>query len=500
MWIVEGDATPQGDGRERLDDHGRRDGRGRLVMLVDNRVEGDSRVQKAARSAADRGWDVTLLGCTATGPERTWRIGRAQVHVLPMSRGSAGAAATSAAQPDSSAGSARGSLASLKQRLLTHGGWPLRVARLARRPLEHAQVIWWRNAEGDRAWRHLEPGLWNYERLFGPLIDELAPDVIHAHDFRMLGVGARAVERARSAGRRVKLVWDVHEFLPGMKPWRDNARWLPAHLAYEREYAPYADAVITVSDALAGMLVAEHHLAVRPTVVMNAPDVTAGGATTDDVPDIRALCGIDASTPLLVYGGSASVQRGLRTVIDALPRLPGVHFAMVVADPSAPHIRRYMAAAVRLGVADRTHALPYVPHQQVSAFLSAADVGVIPIHHWPNHEIALITKFFEYSHARLPIVVSDVKTMAEAVRATGQGEVFRARDTADFVRAVQAVLADPKRYRAAYEGPDSPLAGWTWDAQADRLDAIYRSLLTDDAPPRTAATDLDPATSETGSP
>ena len=42
-----------------------------------------------------------------------------------------------------------------------------------------------------------------------------------------------------------------------------------------------------------------------------------------------------------------------------------------------------------------------------------ADLGVIPIHHWPNHEIALITKFFEYSHARLPIVVSDVRTMAE---------------------------------------------------------------------------------------
>ena len=28
-------------------------GRGRLVMLVDNKVEGDSRVQKAARSQSD---------------------------------------------------------------------------------------------------------------------------------------------------------------------------------------------------------------------------------------------------------------------------------------------------------------------------------------------------------------------------------------------------------------------------------------------------------------
>jgi glycogen(starch) synthase len=89
----------------------------------------------------------------------------------------------------------------------------------------------------------------------------------------------------------------------------------------------------------------------------------------------------------------------------------------------------------------------------------------------------LITKFFEYAHARLPIVVSDVRTMAETVRATGQGEVFRARDATDFARAVRAVLAEPERYRACYRAPDSPLPGWTWQAQAVRLDAIYRRLL-----------------------
>jgi hypothetical protein len=74
-------------------------------------------------------------------------------------------------------------------------------------------------------------------------------------------------------------------------------------------------------------------------------------------------------------------------------------------------------------------------------------------------------------------VVSDVKTMAETVRATGQGEVFRAEDPADLARAVRAVLADPKRYRAAYDGPDSPLPGWTWEAQAEVLDGVYRRLL-----------------------
>ena len=291
----------------------------------------------------------------------------------------------------------------------------------------------------------------------------------------MLGVAARAVDRARAAGRDVKLVWDAHEWLPGARPRRDNARWLPAHLGYVREYVGHADAVVTVSDTLADLLVRDHALPERPTVILNAP---IAATTETSAPDLRKRCGLPPDTPLLVYSGAMAVQRGVDTVVEALPLLPGVHLALVVADPAAAYVRQVVARAARHGVGDRVHVLPYVPHRQLVAFLATADIGLIPLHHWPNHEIALITKFFEYAHARLPIVVSDVRTMAETVRATGQGEVFRARDAADLARAVRAVLADPARYRAAYEGEDSPLPGWTWEAQAERLDALYRRLLT----------------------
>ncbi|MFB9358470.1 glycosyltransferase family 4 protein [Actinoplanes nipponensis] len=433
-------------------------------MLVDNGVEGDSRVQKTALSAAGAGWDVVLLGCSPTGATQRWQLGRAEVRLLPL-----------CPAPGAAAGTAR-----LRARLLARGGPLLRAARWARRPVEHAQVWFWRAVLRDRAWRRLEPGLWNYERAFGAVIDELAPDLIHAHDFRMLGVGARAAARARAAGRPVRLVWDAHEYLPGAKPRRDNARWLPAHLAHEREYVPYADAVVTVSPALAGLLQRRHRLAERPAVVLNAPEVTGPPpADAAPAPDLRRLCGLDAATPLLVYSGSATVQRGLGTAVAALPRLGGVHLALVVGDAGTPYLRQLLATAARRGVAERIHLVPYVPHRQVPALLAGADAGIIPLHRWPNHEIALITKFFEYSHARLPIVVSDVRTMADTVRATGQGEVFRARDVAGFARAVRAVLADPGRYRAAYDGPDSPLPAWTWPAQAARLDTLYRRLLAD---------------------
>ncbi|WP_319458447.1 glycosyltransferase family 4 protein [Micromonospora sp. RTP1Z1] len=483
-------------------------------MLVDNGVTGDSRVQKSARSAAAAGWDVTLLGRSPSGLAESWQLGDAEVRLLPVPATLAKhrheyrrrwLRAPLAYPPGGLAGHrmqwVRAWRADLRLRTARSGASPrlraeefaagllerwvdYRVAQHKRSPRrldgpwDRTYTAFWQRVMGDRAWRRLAPGLWDWELAFGTLVDRLAPDLIHANDFRMLGVGARAKVRARAKGREIKLVWDAHEFLPGVRPVAHNARWLPAHVAHEREYAPYADAVLTVSDSLAELLRSTHSLPELPTVVLNAPEAQPDQPADDGepVPDVRARCGVGPTVPLVVYSGAAAEQRGLGTMVEALPQLDGVHAAFVVNRPDGPYVQGLLARAAELGVADRVHVLPYVPHWQVVPFLAGADVGVIPIHHWPNHEIALITKFFEYSHARLPLVVSDVKTMASTVRSTSQGEVFRAEDVADYVRAVRHVLADPQPYRAAYEQPGL-LSGWTWEAQARVLDDLYSRLL-----------------------
>lgn len=503
----------------------------RIVILVDNGVHGDSRVQKTARSAADAGWDVTLVGRSPNGRPTSWKLGDATVQLVrmpsplkqrrhefrrrwvlgPLAYPPTGIAAYRQQET-------RAWLADLRVRralLSTGHGADVPALRRYTLPLEmisakatrkwvslrhwmltraqghrgHLGGPWDRaytwtqlRLRGHRAWRKLEPQLWDYELAYADVVDRLKPDVIYANDFRMLGVGARAKIRARAAGREVKLIWDVHEYLPGVKPRTNNARWMVANQAHEHEYARCADAVITVSEQLAELLKRDHTLPELPSVVLNTPYAadalrldTAGGT------DIRSTCGLSAETPLVVYSGAAAAHRGMGVMVEALPKLPGVHVAFVVNAPNGPYLTSLKARAKALGVADRLHVLPYVAPAEVVGFLSTATMGVIPIHHWLNHEIQLITKFFEYSHARLPIVVSDVETMAATVRETGQGEVFRVDDVDEYVTAVQAIVADQQRYRKAYDSMD--LASWTWDVQAQVQDGIYRRLVSVDRQP-----------------
>ncbi|HEX6873509.1 MAG TPA: glycosyltransferase family 4 protein [Micromonosporaceae bacterium] len=531
--------------------------RGRVVMLVDNGVIGDSRVQKAAGSAAAAGWEVTLLGIMGQSGPQQWRIGDAQVRLVkvatrlthpaqfrraPLRRPLAyppgriagvriqqvkawkadlatRQAMLTVAQ---AAGASRGRVLAGRARLVLPrltakviGRWAkFRAGELYRlqqqrgnpnSPLVKVPMRFWQKVLKERSWRKLDPGLWEFELAFGKVIDELKPDLIHAHDFRMIGVGARAALRARANGRTVKFVYDAHEFLPGITGRPSDPRWLPAQVAYEKEFIGLADAVMTISPTLAELLQRTHGLPELPAVVLNAPSGRLTGEQEQaPVPDLRALCGIGADTPLLAYCGGINPVRGVDLIVEALPHLPGVHVALVSLHPNGKTkaADELQARAAELGVADRVHVLAYVPYWQVPRFLAPADAAVSPLHHLANHEIALSNKFFEYSQARLPLVTSDVKTMAEVVRETGQGEVFRAKDLPDYVRAVQAVLADPQRYRAAYDKPGL-LASWTWEAQAEVMDEVYRRLRPDLAgPDRPVRTPDDAVTAQarTGTP
>lgn len=501
-------------------------------MLGDD-VRFDSRVRKQAKSMAERDWDVVVVGRKAAdSDESDWMIGSARVETFPVPgplrtrrfeyrraffRAPFGYRPGRLARLKLQLSHARIADLRFRRAVLAVERPPLATIRRARLAamlilakiytrwvtfrIERSRAVrthrrrmdgltdrfstwWWQRTMGDRAWRKLDPSIWDRELALGEHIDDLKPDLIHANDFRNLHLGARAVMRARAQGRTVKLVWDAHEFLPGMKPWNPHPRWHLALCALEREFAPFADAVVTVSEPLADLLVREYGLVDRPDVVLNAPLIRADRPAGRPIKEVRAVCGVANDVPLLVYSGGIAPQRGVSLMVEALPSLPGVHIAFVVSDSTDRDAQNLSRIARELGVAGRVHFAPYVDPEDIVDYLASADIGVIPIHHWQNHEISLITKFFEYSHARLPILVSDVKTMSETVRQTGQGEVFVAEDVDDYLRAAKALLADPERYRRAYDQLGL-LEDWTWEKQAEQLDRIYSGLLANSS---TAAT------------
>ena len=266
--------------------------------------------------------------------------------------------------------------------------------------------------------------------------------------------------------KKAALVYDAHEYVPGVAHL--NKPLAKLYTNQEKKFAQVSQAILSVSDGMNELLMPHLGITKAPDIVANDPLVEGQQQSKRN---LRSDCGIDSGVPLLVYSGAVAPQRGVGDVLAALRKMPDVHLALI-ANPTNATVIHYKTEFADLE--GRFHVLPYVPNAELVSYLSTADIGLIPIHHKLNHEISLITKFGEYMQAHLPIVVSDVKTMAAEVRRLGNGEVFQALNTDDFVRAVRAVLADKARYQSAYSA--EVLNERSWERQAENLLAIYNRV------------------------
>jgi glycogen synthase len=483
-------------------------------MLVANGVSGDSRVQKIAWSMAAAGWEVTLIGRAAGDTVERYRLGAADVLLVPVPKIVSGyersrlrgghcarklrpgyrEARSTLAMLDTAAGgrSRSTATAALRWWLRWHPEADRIVAWSGRGPLGGAlrRLLGGTLGLVDRygGWRWFNPWFGDLEFAFAPVVRDLSPDLIHAHDFHMVGIGARLAAVLSTPQRPVRWIYDAHEYLAGIEvPSRFDARARLRRrmlVGVEREYIRRADAVVTVSAGIAEKLATDHRLAAIPRVILNTPVITPASVpgSTPTTRRLREDCGVGAEVPLLLYSGGMSPRRGVATVVEAMERLPNVHLALI-ARQDDPDIAELTRRAGQRGVAARLHVVPYVPVDQVVPYIGAATIGLVPILRLPNHELSLITKYFEYLHAGLPIITSDVREMAAQTRRLGVGEVFTAGDAESLAQAVRRVLADPGRYRAVYQGPDDPRPGSSWDGQAARLDRLYRDVLGRDPGP-----------------
>ena len=240
------------------------------------------------------------------------------------------------------------------------------------------------------------------------------------------------------------------------------------YIGQERKYVKLSSAVLSVSEGMSDLLIPHLEISTRPAIVANDPLVEGQQRSERD---LRSDIGIGPDIPLMVYSGAVAPQRGIQTAAQALRDLPGVHL-VVIANPKNQTVIDLQAKFS--DVSDRFHIQPYVPNEQLVSYLSGATVGLIPIVHKQNHEISLITKFGEYMQARLPMIVSDVRTMSAEVRRLKNGEVFIAEDVSDFVRAAKLVLADPSKYSNVYT-PEI-LQERSWERQAQNLLRIYNDI------------------------
>jgi glycosyltransferase involved in cell wall biosynthesis len=175
-----------------------------------------------------------------------------------------------------------------------------------------------------------------------------------------------------------------------------------------------------------------------------------------------------ASASVIGSLGRLTDQKGYERLVRTLPHLPEVSLVLVGDGPEREALQRL---AAELGVAQRLTITGWTPNAR--GYLPAFDIFALPSS-WEGMPLSIL----EAMHAGLPVVASDVGSVAEAVSDGETGYVIGAGDDTMLLDRLATLLSDPGlRARMGSRAQVIAQERFTDTAMASRYEAVYDGML-----------------------
>ena len=293
---------------------------------------------------------------------------------------------------------------------------------------------------------------------------------MHSHDLVTLSTGYAIASRLG-----VPLIYDAHELETHTNYWGLAAATKKWIAIYEECLIKRCAAVITVCDSISNWLRQTYQIA-QPLVVLNSPDMSVEEVTSRDN-NIRANVGLPEDTPLAVYVGSVTIDRGLAECVKATALIHNLHFAFVGPRYSVTEAE-ILTLAESLQIGNRIHLVDPVPSKQVKTFVSTADCSVIAIQNvCLSYYFCFPNKLLESVISGIPIVAARLVELERFVGRFQVGIVVDETNPYSIAAGIRKVIESPKAYKPS-EAEKSIIAHeYGWSAQASKLTMLYRRLL-----------------------
>jgi len=302
------------------------------------------------------------------------------------------------------------------------------------------------------------------------------PDVVYAR----VHPPDWALVAALKRGFGVPFVAEVNDALAA--EWRLGGlgRWkLALATTLSRRLLALADAVITVTEELRGVLLQEYDL--RPDRVHVVPN----GTNVDlfrplDPADCRRRLGLPPDRPVVCFAGGLRTWHGVAQAVAMLPALRDrAPDALLLIVGDGPEREALAAQAAALGVSGQARFTGRVARARVPEHLGAADVCVAPWLPGRNTLTGLSPlKIFDYMACARPIVTTDVGGMTALVGGPRAGVVVPAEDPVALAAACGDLLDDQAlRTELGANGRRAAEERYSWDRIAGQVDVICRSVL-----------------------
>ncbi len=284
------------------------------------------------------------------------------------------------------------------------------------------------------------------------------------------------------------LPWRLREVTPVIATFHDlRTPYLfpkagPLRRGVVNHLARSAEGVICTNQQDAQLLrdigLEDHHLIIIPI----GSNISATDPTTDDILAVRTRLGLKPADRLIGYFGFINESKGVDRLLSALALLSADTHLVLIGGPTgasdAKGNRRLLdelQGIVRnLDLGDRVHWSGYLPDPDISAFLNAAEVLVLPYRDGVSFRRG--TFMAVTAHGRPLITTASKVSIPELIH--GENVWLAPIDDASALgQAIVDVLSDQELQKKLGEGGRALSTLFTWNGIAKKTVAFYSQII-----------------------
>ena len=299
--------------------------------------------------------------------------------------------------------------------------------------------------------------------------ESVSYDVVHSHYWQSAQVG-----EAFARGLDVPHLAMFHTLGEVKNRARVSEEEPRERIRQERALVAGADAIVTASAHERGLLA--RYYDADPERVVSIPC----GVDTDlfqplDKDESRKALGIDAGRPVLLWVGRLEKLKGVDVLIDALAQLedPRVLLLVVGGDEGAQALRDELEAQARdAGLGANVRFEGAVPHEQLPAYYTAADVCVVPSYYESFGLVAV-----EAMACGTPVVASRVGGLVTTVTDGVNGYLIPWRCPEPFAEKLDVLIRNPELRANFGRSARRSVERFRWDRIARQMAVLYEDVI-----------------------
>lgn len=249
---------------------------------------------------------------------------------------------------------------------------------------------------------------------------------------------------------------------------RGFLRWL------QRLVIPRVDCVVVPNRSRAEFFEHDYQPRRSPIVIQNCPPTVPRLKTTI----LRERLGLGPSTRLVLYHGAMIPLRALDKLVCSAQHFDS-DIALVLIGEQGPYFKETLAPLTQAPeLRDRVYTLPYVPPDEVSAYVASADLGVVIYENVNlNNYLCAPTKLYEYIMMQIPFIACDFPGINELLREYNVGFPFNPDDQRSIALAVNTYfrMDDHERERVS-EALGIARRDLNWERESLKWTALLREF------------------------